>query len=160
LDGKVDLTIIDPKAAFHFNLAALRALWDESMRAQQFIPFPKFKHTTKLVLGEVVDATETSVKLQSGEEILYDILVIATGTRSPAPAKLHSYNSVGPIDRIFALLGTAQFNLRLFLFFSNASKWIEHWQFDEAYRISTDIAHAAKNSSKIAIIGGGAVGSE
>jgi len=125
LDGKFDVTIVDPKPAIHHNLAGLRGLWDEALRIQQFVPYPKFKDTTKFVLGEVVDANDKSVKLKSNEDVPYDVLVIATGSRNPAPAKLHAFTTPA-----------------------------------EGLQMATDAAEAAKAATKIAIIGGGAVGIE
>jgi hypothetical protein len=94
LDGKADITIVDPKPTTHFSVGALRGLWDDAMLMQQFIPYPQFKSSTKFVVGEVVDATATSVKLKSGVDIPYDILVISTGSKNPAPAKIHAFSTV------------------------------------------------------------------
>ncbi len=93
LDGKVDLTLIEPKAyAFHGN-ASVRATAQGADYARSLVaPVPTIVPNGRVVMGSVTDFTDntaTVTKLDgSTESVAFDYLVICTGSRYAAPGKL------------------------------------------------------------------------
>eukprot|EP00299_Pterocystis_sp_00344_P002375 c12689_g1_i1.p1 GENE.c12689_g1_i1~~c12689_g1_i1.p1 ORF type:complete len:400 (-),score=99.22 c12689_g1_i1:21-1220(-) len=101
LDGKVDLTLIEKNGVTHHAIGSLRAVFDDDLRWKHFIPLPQFKSkSSKVIRGEVVDATATEVVLKSGDKVPYDILVIATGTNNNSPAKFDEIVSAPETSKI------------------------------------------------------------
>lgn len=86
--NKFRVTLIDPKDSMIHYVAALRSSLEPEYAKKMFIPYKK-------VLGESfrrgkvvsVDTSKKSVKLDNGEELMYTVLVIATGASSPFPGK-------------------------------------------------------------------------
>ncbi|XP_038051096.1 ferroptosis suppressor protein 1-like [Patiria miniata] len=89
LQGKCKITLIDPKEAFHHCLGALRSCTEDGFARKIFIPYaPAFGENFKRGTVEAVDPTAKKVKLAGGEEVSYDYLVIASGSKGPFPAKI------------------------------------------------------------------------
>jgi len=83
------VTLIDPKDCMVHYVAALRSSVIPDYAKKMFIPYDQVLGES-FVRGKVVsvDTDERKVKLESGTEIDYTELVIATGATSPFPGKI------------------------------------------------------------------------
>ncbi len=89
LIGKCQLTLIDPKEAFHHCLAALRSCTEDGLAGKTFIPYePTFGECFKRGTVESIDVNSKEVHLSGGESISYDYLIIATGSQGPFPGNV------------------------------------------------------------------------
>ncbi|XP_038051097.1 ferroptosis suppressor protein 1-like [Patiria miniata] len=89
LQGKCKITLIDPKEAFHHCLGALRSCTEDGYARKTLIPYaPAFGENFKRGTVEAVDPTAKKVKLVGGEEVSYDYLVMATGSKGPFPGRI------------------------------------------------------------------------
>lgn len=84
-------TIISNRDSFHHNIASVRTICKEGWAKKTMIPL-KESFGDNFKLGKVVEvkSEDKKVLLESGEEISYDYLVLATGTTGPFPNKLES----------------------------------------------------------------------
>ena len=92
LDSYCKVTLIDPKDAFHHNMAGLRSVVEPSFVKKTLIPYDGIlKHGT-FVQDRVVSCniSRRTVTLSSGNEISYDYLVFACGSSVPFPGKFLS----------------------------------------------------------------------
>ncbi|XP_073256288.1 ferroptosis suppressor protein 1-like [Porites lutea] len=90
LDSYCKVTLVDPKDAFHHNMAGLRSVVEPSFVKKTLIPYEGIlKHGT-FVQDRVVSCniSRRTVTLSSGNEISYDYLVFACGSSVPFPGKL------------------------------------------------------------------------
>jgi NADH dehydrogenase FAD-containing subunit len=87
LDETADVVLVEPKDAFMFNIAALRALVDPSWLPQIFLPYDRVLRRGRVVRDRAVLVDPHRVVTASGEEIPADYIVLATGSRYPFPAK-------------------------------------------------------------------------
>jgi len=86
--SKANFTIIDPRDALHNNMASSRALIVPGFANKTMIPYkPTFGDHYRQGKVINIDASGKKVSLESGEDIIYDKLVIATGTSGPFPMK-------------------------------------------------------------------------
>ncbi|MBM2620240.1 FAD-dependent oxidoreductase [Actinoplanes sp. LDG1-06] len=88
LDDVARVTLVEPRANFVHNVAALRAVVDPSWAERIFIPYGGM-----LVHGDVrrdraVAVREGTVELASGDVLTADYVVLATGSSYPFPAKI------------------------------------------------------------------------
>ncbi|XP_022107055.1 apoptosis-inducing factor 2-like [Acanthaster planci] len=89
LQGKCKLTLIDPKEAFHHCIGALRACTEDGFARKTLIPYaPTFGESFKRGTVEAIDPGAKKVRLAGGEDIGYDYLVVATGSRGSFPSKI------------------------------------------------------------------------
>jgi NADH dehydrogenase FAD-containing subunit len=87
LDGDADVVLVDPKEAFAHNVAALRVLADPTWLPRAFYPLDRLLEHGRFVRDRVVHAESGRVVLGSGEELHPDVLVLASGSTYPFPAK-------------------------------------------------------------------------
>jgi NADH dehydrogenase FAD-containing subunit len=87
LDGVADVVLVEPKDAFVHNVAALRALADPSWLPRIYLPYDGLLAGGQVVRDRAVKVDAGRVALASGEEILADYIVLATGSAYPFPAK-------------------------------------------------------------------------
>ena len=90
LDSYCKVILIDPKDAFHHNIAGLRCVVEPSFTKKTLIPYEgALKHGT-FFKDRVVSCniSRTTVTVTSGKEISYDYLVFACGSSVPFPGKL------------------------------------------------------------------------
>lgn len=87
LDLEADVVLVDPKEAFAHNVAALRVLADPSWLPRAFYPHDRLLEQGRFVRDRVVHAESQRVVLGSGEELHPDVLVLASGSTYPFPAK-------------------------------------------------------------------------
>ena len=87
LDEKADVVLVEPKDAFMHNVAALRALVDPSWLPTIFFPYDGLLAHGRVVRDRAVAVDPGRVVTASGEEIVADYVVLATGSSYPFPAK-------------------------------------------------------------------------
>ncbi len=87
LDETSDVVLVEPKDAFMHNIAALRALVDPSWLPRIFLPYGGLLANGRVVRDRAVMIDPHRVVTASGEEIVADYVVLATGSRYPFPAK-------------------------------------------------------------------------
>lgn len=90
LDSYCKVTLIDPKDAFHHNMAGLRCVVEPSFVKKTLIPYAGVLKHGSFVQDRVVSCniSRTTVTLASGREISYDYLVFACGSSVPFPGKI------------------------------------------------------------------------
>jgi NADH dehydrogenase FAD-containing subunit len=93
LDAHADVVLVEPRDAFHHNVAALRALVDPSWLPAIFIPYGGLLEHGRIVRDRAIRVEEGAVVVASGERIPADYIVLATGSRYPFPAKSDSFDS-------------------------------------------------------------------
>jgi NADH dehydrogenase FAD-containing subunit len=87
LDEYASVTLVEPKEAFQHNIAALRALVDPTWPARIFFPYDRLLTNGRVVRDRAVKVDGERVVLGSGQELRPDIVVLATGSSYPFPAK-------------------------------------------------------------------------
>jgi apoptosis-inducing factor 2 len=87
LDNVCQVVLVEPRDAFMYNIAALRALVDPTWLPRIFFPYDKLLSNGRVVQDRVVLAENDRVVTAAGEEIEADYIVLATGSRYPFPAK-------------------------------------------------------------------------
>lgn len=96
LDSYCKVILIDPKDAFHNNVAALRTVVEPAFIKKTLIPYEGALKHGSFVKDRVVSCniSRKTVTLASGEEISYDYLVFACGSSVPFPGKVQcNWNS-------------------------------------------------------------------
>ncbi|XP_072033678.1 ferroptosis suppressor protein 1-like [Amphiura filiformis] len=89
LKGKCKFTLIDPRETFHHTIGGLRAVVEKGYSNLIFIPYaPTFGESFKQGKAVSVDTTAKKVVLETGDEISYDYLVLATGSSGVFPVKI------------------------------------------------------------------------
>lgn len=90
LDSYCKVTLIDPKDAFHHNMAGLRCVVEPSFVKKTLIPYAGVLKHGSFVQDRVVSCniSRSTVTLASGREISYDYLVFACGSSVPFPGKV------------------------------------------------------------------------
>ena len=100
LDSYCKVILIDPKDAFHHNMAGLRCVVEPSFTKKTLIPYEGALRNGSFVKDRVVSCniSRTTVTLASGTEISYDYLVFACGSSVPFPGKIlaigHSHDGI------------------------------------------------------------------
>ncbi|GAB2625647.1 hypothetical protein Aab01nite_15940 [Paractinoplanes abujensis] len=88
LDDVARVTLVEPRATFVHNVAALRAVVDPAWAAKIFIPYGGMLRNGVVRRDRAVRVTEGTVVLASGESLNADYVVLATGSSYPFPAKI------------------------------------------------------------------------
>jgi NADH dehydrogenase FAD-containing subunit len=105
LDETSDVVLVEPKDAFMHNIAALRALVDLSWLPRIYFPYEGLLAHGRVVRDRAVLVDPHRVETASGEEIVADYVVLATGSSYPFPAKTdlvdtgHAQNQVRKTHR-------------------------------------------------------------
>jgi apoptosis-inducing factor 2 len=87
LDDATDVILIDPKDSFEHNVGSLRALVDPSWSPRIRFPYGGLLNRGRVVRDRAVHVDSKRVVLDSGEEIVPDFIVLATGSNYPFPGK-------------------------------------------------------------------------
>jgi apoptosis-inducing factor 2 len=87
LDEHAEVTLVEPKDAFQHNVAALRAVVDPAWPERIFLPYHHLLRNGTLRRDRAVGVTPGRVDLASGAQIDADVIVLATGSTYPFPAK-------------------------------------------------------------------------
>ncbi|HEX4219856.1 MAG TPA: FAD-dependent oxidoreductase, partial [Acidimicrobiales bacterium] len=102
LDATADVVLVEPRDAFMHNIAALRALVDPSWLPKIYLPYANLL-THGRVVRDRADLVEPGrVVTSSGEEILADYVVLATGSSYPFPAKTDKVDTGAAHDQVRA----------------------------------------------------------
>src|SRR5687768_5327324 len=88
LDDIADVVLIEPRDAFVHNVAALRVLVDPHWPGRLFFPYDRLLRRGRVVRDRAVRVDATGVTLGSGERIMADYVVLATGSAYPFLAKV------------------------------------------------------------------------
>lgn len=90
LDSYCKVVLIDPKDAFHHNMAGLRCIVEPSFVNKTLIPYEGVLKHGSFVKNRVVSCniSRKTVTLASSEEISYDYLIFACGSSVPFPGKV------------------------------------------------------------------------
>ncbi|NCT89383.1 FAD-dependent oxidoreductase [Cellulomonas sp. APG4] len=87
LDEHVEVVLVEPKDAFVHASAALRVVVDPAWEERVFLPLDRLLTHGRVVHDWARLVTDGRVHLSAGEAIDADVLVLATGTGYPFPAK-------------------------------------------------------------------------
>ena len=87
LDDVADVTLIDPTDAFVHNIASWRALVDPEWLERIFFPYEHLLAHGRFLRDRAVAVDGRRVTLASGDVLVPDYLVLATGSAYPFPAK-------------------------------------------------------------------------
>ncbi|KAN0015247.1 hypothetical protein ACTFIU_001573 [Dictyostelium citrinum] len=87
LDSNFDVTVVERKQTFFNSIASIRAIVEPEIAKKIYIPYDKLLKNGKFIFGTVIEISPTLVKLEDGQELTFDYLVIATGSNSLAPFK-------------------------------------------------------------------------
>ncbi|XP_068732313.1 ferroptosis suppressor protein 1-like [Montipora capricornis] len=103
LDNYCIVTLIDPKDAFHHNIAGLRCVVEPSFTRKTLIPYAGILRHGSFVKDRVVSCniSRTTVTLASGTEISYDYLVFACGSSVPFPSKVPLGTSSEDAEKLY-----------------------------------------------------------
>lgn len=103
LDNYCRVTLIDPKDAFHHNMAGLRCVVEPSFIKKTLIPYEDSLRHGSFVKDRVVSCniSRKTVTLASGTEITYDYLVFACGSSVPFPGKVPLGTSMKDAEQLY-----------------------------------------------------------
>ena len=102
LDETMDVVLIEPKDAFMHNIAALRALVDPSWLPRIYLPYDKLLANGRVVRDRATVVEPGRVVTSSGQEILADYVVLATGSSYAFPAKTDKVDTQAAQDQVRA----------------------------------------------------------
>ncbi|MDQ1359787.1 MAG: apoptosis-inducing factor 2 [Acidimicrobiaceae bacterium] len=102
LDETMDVVLIEPKDAFMHNIAALRALVDPSWLPKIYMPYAKVLANGRVVRDRAALVDPGRVVTASGQEILADYVVLATGSSYAFPAKTDKVDTEAAHDQVRA----------------------------------------------------------
>jgi NADH dehydrogenase FAD-containing subunit len=105
LDDDADVVLIEPKDAFHHNVAALRGLVDPSTLHRTFLPYDKLLTHGSVRRDRAVEVDSHRIVLASGAELTPDYIVLATGSTYPFPAKAGHTEHADALTEYRALYG-------------------------------------------------------
>ena len=87
LDPVAEVVLVEPKAAFIHNVAAIRAIVDPSLLDMLILPYDRLLKRGRVVQDRAVAVEDGAVRLAANGSISADILVIATGSSYAQPFK-------------------------------------------------------------------------
>jgi NADH dehydrogenase FAD-containing subunit len=102
LDETMDVVLVEPRDAFMHNVAALRALVDPSWLPRIYFPYDKLLANGRVVQDRATLVEPGRVVTASGEEIVADYVVLATGSSYPFPAKTDKVDTEAAHDQVRA----------------------------------------------------------
>jgi NADH dehydrogenase FAD-containing subunit len=102
LDETMDVVLVEQKDAFMHNIAALRALVDPSWLPRIYLPYDKLLANGRVVRDRASVVEPGRVVTASGQEILADYVVLATGSSYAFPAKTDKADTQAAHDQVRA----------------------------------------------------------
>ncbi|MQY20323.1 FAD-dependent oxidoreductase [Nocardia macrotermitis] len=102
LDDIAEVTVVEPRDAFVYNVAALRGLTDPAWTDRMFFPYDRLLRRGRVVRDRAVRVDASKIELASGERIDADFVVLATGSAYPFPAKTDDDQSLDAKARFHA----------------------------------------------------------
>jgi NADH dehydrogenase FAD-containing subunit len=103
LDEFVNVVLVEPKDAFHHNVAALRALVDPAWPARTFLTYDHLLAHGTVIRDRAVEVDQHGVTLASGRRLAADYIVLATGSTYPFPAKSQHPDTADAIAHYHAM---------------------------------------------------------
>lgn len=100
LDDIADVVLVEPKNMFIHNVAALRALVDPSWLELSYYPYDRLLHRGHVVRDRATLVDAGHVTLASGDRLEADVIVLATGSSYPFPAKSEVTDGVEAKQRV------------------------------------------------------------
>lgn len=102
LDDVADVVLIEPRDRFVHNIAALRALVAPEWVDRMFYPYHRLLDRGRVLHSRAVRVDATAVTVSSGERIVADYIILATGSAYPFPAKVDVDDSAAAKAKIGA----------------------------------------------------------
>ena len=99
LDEDARVTLVEPKDAFVHNVAALRALVEPTWLPRIFLPYDGLLAHGVVLRDRAVRVDAGQVTLASGQRLSPDVIVLATGSTYPFPAKSDEPKTADAIGR-------------------------------------------------------------
>lgn len=87
LDADADVVLVEPKGTFEHNIAALRALVDPSWSDRIHFPYDGLLERGRVIRDRAAQVDSNRIMLGSGEKLVPDFIVLATGSSYPFPGK-------------------------------------------------------------------------
>jgi len=87
LDEVADVVLVEPRDAFFHAVGALRATVDAEFLPKVFLPYDRLLSRGHIVRDRATAVEPGRVMLASGEVLVADYIVLATGSSYPFPAK-------------------------------------------------------------------------
>jgi len=87
LDAEADVMLVEPKGTFEHNIAALRALVDPSWSDRIHFPYDGLLERGRVIRDRAAQVDSNRIMLGSGEKLVPDFIVLATGSSYPFPGK-------------------------------------------------------------------------
>jgi apoptosis-inducing factor 2 len=87
LDAEADVVLVEPKGTFEHNIAALRALVDPSWSDRIHFPYDGLLKRGRVIRDRAAQVDSNRIMLGSGEKLVPDFIVFATGSSYPFPGK-------------------------------------------------------------------------
>ena len=100
LDDQADVLLVEPRDTFVHHIGALRALVDPGFAPGIFMPLDRLLDNGRVIHDHAVRVSGDRVTLGSGEELMADYVVLATGSRYPYPAKPETHVAEDAIARL------------------------------------------------------------
>jgi len=99
LDAEADVTLVEPKDTFVHNIGALRATVDTEFLPRIFLPYDGLLSEGRVVRARATEVEAGRVVLDNGEELSADVVVLATGSSYPFPAKTDALDAASSQQR-------------------------------------------------------------
>ena len=99
LDEHAAVTLVEPRDAFVHNIAALRAVVRPEFLHHMFLPYDHLLARGRVVRDRAVRVDGRSIGLASGARLTPDIIVLATGSSYPFPAKSDTDSTADALGR-------------------------------------------------------------
>ncbi|MEQ6202220.1 FAD-dependent oxidoreductase [Sulfitobacter sp. HNIBRBA2951] len=87
LNGKADVTLIEPRSHFVHAPAMIRAVVDPQVLDRALIPYDDLLKTGQVLRARAKSISATGVTLEDGTDVLGDFIVVATGSDNAMPFK-------------------------------------------------------------------------
>ncbi|KAJ3298282.1 hypothetical protein HDU79_011569 [Rhizoclosmatium sp. JEL0117] len=113
LKTKANVILVEEREAFFLTVAALRSVTEPGFAAHTWIPYTSLfqnNPASKIIKARATEVHPTQVKLNNGETLPFDYLIIATGTTMPAPGqtqKTEKADGIAESESILAALKSA-----------------------------------------------------
>ena len=87
LDAAFDVVLIEPREAFVHNVAAIRSIVEPALLERIILPYDRLLARGRRVRDRVSQVTDGGVRLESGDAVDGDYVVLATGSTYARPFK-------------------------------------------------------------------------
>lgn len=102
LDSHMQVTLIEQRRAFVHSPAMIRALVKPELIADSIIPYDHLLKNGKVIQAKVTEIGEQHVRLDSGEQVDADYIVVATGSQNLSVFKPQESQDTDAVDAMIA----------------------------------------------------------